>query len=85
MSGSASFQRVRKAWIGAEGIKLEFSLQSQQQPIALLISSVQPPESLIWLSQVGIKEGNPAGRIVASLALRLPDFNAFRESTLPAR
>ena len=47
--------------------------------------SVKPLESLIFVSQVGIHGSNLVRRRVAGLALRLPGFNAFGESALPAR
>ena len=42
-----------------------------------MISGVEPPESLIFVSGVGVEDSNAVRRKVASLALRQPGFNAF--------
>jgi hypothetical protein len=70
-------QQVSVARVGTQGVEQKVSLQTRQQPITLLISGVEPPESLIFISQVGIQGSNPVSRRVPSLALQLPNFNAF--------
>jgi len=84
MSGSASLPRFRKRsslrqphlphqlskpWVGAYGVEHEVSLQTYQLRIALLISRVEPLESLIFVPQVGIQGSNQVRRDVASFTL----------------
>ena len=76
--------QLSKPWVGTYGIEYEVSLQVDQSPIAVLISGVKPSESLIFVFQGGIEHSNRVRRQVTSLTLRLPDFNAFGESALPA-
>src|ERR1017187_3695930 len=64
-------------WVGTQRIEEGVRLQTQQKFIALLTGSVEPVESLIFVSQVGIELSNPVCRKVTILALRLPGFNAF--------
>src|SRR5437868_4684674 len=82
MSGSLLRQphfahQLSKSRIGTQRVEQEIGFQTDQVEIALLISSVEPFESLIFVSQVGIELSNFVSRRVAGLALSLSDFNAF--------
>src|ERR1700693_2248807 len=41
------------SWIGTQGVEEEIGLQTQQQPIALLIRSIEPLEGPLFVSQIG--------------------------------
>src|SRR5438094_786542 len=76
--------QLSKSRIGTQRVEQEIGVQTDQVEIALLISSGEPFESLIFVSQVGIELSNFVSRRVAGLALSLSDFNAFSQSALPA-
>jgi len=44
-----------KPRIRAQRIELEVGVQTNEQPIVLLISDVEPMESLLFISQVGVE------------------------------
>src|SRR5438094_3555862 len=76
--------QLSKLRIGTQRVEQEIGFQTDQVEIALLISSVEPFESLIFVSQVGIELSNFVSRRVAGLGLSLSEFNAFSQSALPA-
>src|SRR5262245_40593673 len=76
--------QLRKAWVGTQGGQQEVSLQTHQPTVSLLISGIQPPERLIFVSQIGIETCDVIRREVAILTLCLTDLDRFGESTLPA-
>jgi hypothetical protein len=63
--------QLSKPWIRTQRIKQEVGLQTLQKPIALLISSLEPPEGVIFVSHIGREESDIGGRWIASCALRL--------------
>src|SRR5215813_8091637 len=76
--------QLNKSRIGTQGIECEFGLQAYQPPFVFLISDVEPPESLIIVSQVRIKSGNKECRPVTSLTSRLQRLYSFGLSGLPS-
>src|SRR5439155_25850153 len=77
--------QLSKSRVRTHRVEQEIGFQTDEVEIALLIRRVEPFESPIFVSHVGIEESNVVRGRVASLALSLPDFNAFSESALPAR
>jgi hypothetical protein len=61
--------QLSKPWVGAYGVESEVSLQPRQEPIALLIGGVEPTESAIFVSQVGIQCGNLVGGLLSAWVL----------------
>src|SRR5215510_9992594 len=76
--------QLSKAWIGTQGVKQEISLQTQHPHISLPIGDVEPPECLIFVSQIGMEGCDIVRRKIASLTLRLTALNRSPESALPA-
>src|SRR5208282_1460062 len=74
-----------KPRIRAQRGKWGEGFQTDQQPIVLPISNVEPAERLIFIPHVSIQLSNLLSREVALNTLGFPECNRFRERALPSR
>ena len=74
-----------KAWVGTQRIEIEVRLQPLQLPISLLISCVEPPKGLIFVSHVGVKSSNYVRRTIAQPCALLGAVRCLSSGSLPAR